>query len=60
MSFSEIVKETKRLLRESGRVTYRVLQREFDLDEEAGRVGLLMLTQREPLLDMYLTASNEG
>ena len=33
--FSEIVKQARALLRESGRVTYRVLKREFDLDDEA-------------------------
>src|SRR5262245_11409402 len=35
MKFSEVVKHTIVLLRESGRVTYRTLKREFDLDDTA-------------------------
>ena len=35
MRFSEIVKETIALLQDSGRLTYRTLKREFDLDDEA-------------------------
>jgi class 3 adenylate cyclase/predicted ATPase len=35
MKFSEVVKQTIGLLRESGRVTYRTLKREFDLDDAA-------------------------
>ncbi len=34
MRFSEIVKEAKELLRGKGRVTYRALKLEFDLDDE--------------------------
>ena len=34
MRFSEIVKEASALLQESGRVTYRALKLEFDLDDE--------------------------
>ena len=34
MKFSEIVKEAKDLLQSKGRITYRVLKREFALDEE--------------------------
>ena len=33
--FSEIVKEATILLQEKGRVTYRALKREFDLEEDA-------------------------
>ena len=35
MKFSEIVKEASALLQDSGRVTYRALKREFDLDDDA-------------------------
>ena len=35
MKFSEIVKEAKGLLQSKGRITYRALKREFDLDDEA-------------------------
>ena len=35
MKFSEIIKQAIRLLRDSGRLTYRSLKREFDLDDEA-------------------------
>ena len=35
MKFSEIVKQAITLLQDSGRITYRALRREFDLDEEA-------------------------
>ena len=35
MKFSDIVKQAVVLLRDSGRVTYRTLKREFDLDDEA-------------------------
>ena len=34
MKFSEIVKQASTLLHEKGRVSYRMLQREFDLDAE--------------------------
>ena len=34
MKFSEIVKEAKDLLQTKGRITYRVLKREYALDEE--------------------------
>ena len=34
MKFSEIVKQAAALLQEKGRITYRVLKREFHLDEE--------------------------
>ena len=34
MKFSDIVKEASTLVEESGRITYRALQREFALDEE--------------------------
>ena len=35
MRFTEIIEETTELLRQKGRITYRTLKREFDLDEEA-------------------------
>ncbi len=35
MKFSEIVEEAKALLQRTGRVSYRVLQREYDLDGES-------------------------
>ena len=35
MRFSEVVKQAGALLRDSGRVTYRTLKREFALDDEA-------------------------
>ena len=35
MRFSEVIKETIVLLKDSGRLTYRTLKREFDLDEAA-------------------------
>jgi hypothetical protein len=35
MKFSEIVEQTRTLLQRTGKVTYRVLKREFDLDEES-------------------------
>ncbi len=34
MKFSEIVKETITLLQESGRMTYRALKLEFELNDE--------------------------
>ena len=34
MRFSELVKESILLLKESERLTYRALQREFDIDAE--------------------------
>jgi class 3 adenylate cyclase len=35
MKFSEVVEQASALLQRKGRVTYRALQREFDLDDEA-------------------------
>ena len=35
MKFSEIIKQAVALLQDSGRVSYRALKREFDLDDEA-------------------------
>ena len=35
MKFSEIVEQTRTLLQHAGKVIYRVLKREFDLDEES-------------------------
>ncbi|MBI3798655.1 MAG: hypothetical protein HY268_17030 [Deltaproteobacteria bacterium] len=35
MKFSDIVKQAVVLLRDSGRLTYRTLKREFDLDDAA-------------------------
>jgi len=35
MKFSEILKQAIELLQESGRITYRTLKREFELDDEA-------------------------
>ena len=35
MKFSEIVAQARTLLQRTGKVTYRVLKREFDLDEES-------------------------
>lgn len=35
MKFSEVVNQARALLRSKGRITYRALKREFDLDDEA-------------------------
>ncbi len=35
MKFTEVIEQTTELLRQKGRITYRTLKREFDLDEEA-------------------------
>jgi hypothetical protein len=35
MSFEEIVDQTVEMVRRRGRVTYRMLKRQFDLDDEA-------------------------
>jgi class 3 adenylate cyclase/predicted ATPase len=35
MRFSDIIEQTKALLRRQGRITYRSLKREFDLEDEA-------------------------
>ena len=35
MKFSEIVKQASALLKDKGQVSYRMLKREFDLDDEA-------------------------
>lgn len=35
MKFSDIVKQALALLQDSGRVSYRVFKREFDLDNES-------------------------
>lgn len=35
MKFSEIVEQSSALLQRKGWITYRALQREFDLDDEA-------------------------
>src|SRR5712692_3053222 len=35
MKFSEIIEQASTLLRRKGRITYRALQREFDLDDKA-------------------------
>jgi class 3 adenylate cyclase len=35
MKFSEVVEQARALLQRKGRITYRALQREFDLDEAA-------------------------
>ena len=35
MKFSEILKQANALLKEKGRVSYRMLRREFELDDEA-------------------------
>ncbi len=35
MKFSEVVDHASALLQRKGRITYRALRREFDLDEEA-------------------------
>lgn len=35
MKFSEIVEQSSALLQRKERITYRALQREFDLDDEA-------------------------
>ena len=34
MKFSEIVKEAREWFQREGRLTYRALKREFDLDDE--------------------------
>jgi len=45
MGFYEILDQVVDLLRRRGRVTYRALQREFQLDEDS-RTNSSMLTQR--------------
>ena len=35
MKFSEIIDQASALLQDSGRITYRALKREFDLDDDA-------------------------
>ncbi len=35
MKFSEIIDQASELLQRKGRITYRSLKREFDLDDEA-------------------------
>jgi hypothetical protein len=35
MKFSEIIEQAKALLQRQGRITYRSLKREFDLEDEA-------------------------
>ena len=35
MKFSEVVNQARTLLHSKGRITYRALKREFDLDDEA-------------------------
>jgi hypothetical protein len=35
VKFSDVVKQTVALLRDSGRITYRTLKREFDLSDDA-------------------------
>ena len=35
MKFSGVVNQTRALLHSKGRITYRALKREFDLDDEA-------------------------
>ena len=35
MKFSEVIEQARTLLQQHGRITYRSLKREFDLDEEA-------------------------
>ena len=35
MKFSEVVEQASTLLQRKGRITYRALQREFDLDDKA-------------------------
>ena len=35
MKFSEVVNQARALLHSKGRITYRALKREFDLDDEA-------------------------
>jgi len=34
VKFSEIVEQTSELLERKGRITYRMLKREFELDDE--------------------------
>ena len=35
MKFSDVVEQARTLLQRAGKITYRTLKREFDLDEEA-------------------------
>jgi hypothetical protein len=35
MNFYEVVGQTAKLLQQQGRLTYRTLRRQFDLDDEA-------------------------
>ena len=54
MRFSEIVKEAKELLQGKGRVTYRALKLEFDLDDE--RLDVL----KDELIKAERVATDEG
>ncbi len=47
MKFSEIIEQASDLLKHKGRVSYRVLKREFDLDEEALEDLKFELTQTD-------------
>ena len=53
MKFSAVVEQASALLQRQGRITYRALRREFDLDEEA----LADLTAE--LIDAHRVATDE-
>ncbi len=54
MSFIEIVGRTEDLLRERGRISFRALKREFDLDDDA------LEALGEELVDVQRVAGREG
>jgi len=49
MKFSEIIEQARTLLQRTGKVTYRVFMREFDLDEESLEDLKEQLTEAEEL-----------
>lgn len=53
MKFSEIIKQTSELLRQRGRLSYRTLRMEFDLEEE--QLDVL----KEQLLDIEALAVDQ-
>ncbi|MCZ6665073.1 MAG: hypothetical protein O7B81_07200, partial [Gammaproteobacteria bacterium] len=53
MKFSEIVEQTSELLERKGRITYRMLKREFELDDE------ILEDLKEQLIDADRVAVDE-
>ncbi len=54
MKFSEVVAQASALLQRKGRITYRALQREFDLDDEA------LADLKDELIDAEQVAHDEN